>query len=183
MILREISQYNFHDSNCQSLKAYFEKCEDEDASYHQSLKMEGTLIDCCLCTVKRKPTDISLRGMFSVLNRSHSALSLSAERGTSLSFYNHAVHANSGLNMEFQTNDQLSTIVENELNSLTDSGHLSSEWSPVSPPLSHDDSLKSYRRESVCGVVPGLLDEASMEVIDCPSICGSQMELSESVGL
>lgn len=183
MILREISQYNFHDSNCQSLKAYFEKCEDEDASYHQSLKMEGTLIDCCLCTVKRKPTDISLRGMFSVLNRSHSALSLSAERGTSLSFYNHAVHANSGLNMEFQTNDQLSTIVENELNSLTDSGHLSSEWSPVSPTLSHDDSLKSYRRESVCGVVPGLLDEASMEVIDCPSICGSQMELSESVGL
>ena len=131
--------------------------------------------------MKRKPTDISLRGMLSVLNRSHSSLSLSAERGTSLSFYNNAVHSNSGLNLEFQTNDQLSTIVENELNMLTESGHLSSEHPQFSPNGSDDESIRSYRRESVCTVVPGLTEDASVEVIDCPSFCGSQMELGESV--
>ena len=131
--------------------------------------------------MKRKPTDISLRGMLSVLNRSHSALSLSAERGTSLSFYNNAVHSNSGLNLEFQTNDQLSTIVENELNMLTESGHLSSEHPQFSPNGSDDESIRSYRRESVCTVVPGLTEDASVEVIDFPSFCGSQMELGESV--
>ena len=119
--------------------------------------------------------------MLSVLNRSHSALSLSAERGTSLSFYNNAVHSNSGLNLEFQTNDQLSTIVENELNMLTESGHLSSEHPQFSPNGSDDESIRSYRRESVCTVVPGLTEDASVEVIDCASFCGSQMELGESV--
>lgn len=131
--------------------------------------------------MKRKPTDISLRGMFSALNRSHSALTLSAERGTSLSFYNNAVHSNSGLNLDYQTNDQLSTIVENELNMLSESGHLSTERSQFSPTESDDENISCYRRESVCGLMPGLLEDGSVEVIDCPSFCGSQMELNETV--
>ena len=44
MILKEITQYNFHNFNCTSLQAYFDRCEEENASYHQSLKMEGIFV-------------------------------------------------------------------------------------------------------------------------------------------
>ena len=113
--------------------------------------------------------------MFSGLHRSHSALTLSAERGTSLSFYTNAVHPNSGLLGHFPSSDELSTIVENEMMSM------SSSPVPSSPEVSPTRRRYSLSQDgdfaSIAPLPQNCRNGKPVEVIDYESVPGSQLGL------